>query len=513
MTSLSITGTRATDQLTSERLAVQTMAQDLELPDALLGGTQAMRRARTKYLPPEPGEDGPDYTVRIDRSFLRNFYKRSLMQLTARPFVKPVTLNEEPDGTLAAIYADTDLEGSSLTEFAREQLRRGIHYGMSHIWVENAQDTGGRRLDIQQDMGVRPYFVHITPTDLIGVTVRDAPNGAQRIISVRWRESRLEAAGTYGEELVDYIRIVNSPEAETGPTWELHRRVEGENWVLWEAGTHQFPGLPLVTWYTMRTGYLSAEPAFKDLAEINLAHWQSYSDLRNLLRFASIPILAGTGLSPEESEGVTKISPNRMLKSKKEEARFYYVEHSGSAIGVGMEHLDRLEAWANEFTQSQLDQRTGTVTATADAIAEAKTMSNMQCWVRSLELALEQAYRMAAIYTPLDPLHDDFAVDIFSEFTASHQQTDRWNTLERWYSARILDRATVIKKGIKTDLLDETDDAEEIALAIESERDFAIPTFGEEPEDFAAQPARSGNEPMPVNPSAPSPTRTDADSE
>ena len=74
----------------------------LALPEALMGGTDAMRAAGTIFLPQEEGESKDAYNSRVARSFLFGGFERTIGILTGEVFNKPVAVKEDsPDyGTI-----------------------------------------------------------------------------------------------------------------------------------------------------------------------------------------------------------------------------------------------------------------------------------------------------------------------------------------------------------------------------------------------------------------------------
>src|SRR6185295_4553940 len=92
--------------------------------------------------------------------------------------------------------------------------------------------------------------------------------------------------------------------------------------------------------YLNRTGFMTGEPPLEELADLNVAHWQSSSDQRNILTVARVPILFGTGIEGNEK---LEIGASSMIRTSDPNAKLTYVEHTGAAIGAGERDLERLE--------------------------------------------------------------------------------------------------------------------------------------------------------------------------
>jgi|tagenome__1003787_1003787.scaffolds.fasta_scaffold20914429_2 hypothetical protein len=67
--------------------------QRLDLQRTLMGGTRAMRRAGTRYLPQEQAEENAAYAARLARSTLFNAYRKTVEKMTGKVFAKPIAIS------------------------------------------------------------------------------------------------------------------------------------------------------------------------------------------------------------------------------------------------------------------------------------------------------------------------------------------------------------------------------------------------------------------------------------
>ncbi len=448
-----------TNKVNEQSDAYNRMARRWDLITDLLGGTLAMRDAKFKWLPQENQENPIEYNARLNRSFLYGAFADTVNKLSAKPFSKPVSATDGLADQLEAIAQDADLNGRDLTAFARDIFEDGITYGLSHILVDFPAIGAGLNLAEERATGARPYFVRINPTDLIAWQTDKLADGTERVTHIRFKECRVESDG-FGEKLVDYIRVVTENE------WQLWRERDGD-WQLESEGLHSFGAVPLVTAYTTRTGYMTATPPLEDLAWLNLAHWQSLSDQRNILRFARLGILFASGFSEEEIENGVTIGASQLTASTNPDASLKYVEHSGNAIGAGEADLGKLEERMEVLGLQPLVASTGNATATARAMDEAKTHSNIQAWIRGLENTLEQAYTLASDWLG-QSLPTDFTVDVFSDFGVTLSAGDDVKSLIAMKQAGMISHKTFLQEVKRRGLLDDGVVAdEEIELAQE----------------------------------------------
>ena len=98
--------------------------------------------------------------------------------------------------------------------------------------------------------------------------------------------------------------------------------------------------IPVAPVYLNQTGFMCGSPPLMDLADLNITHWQSSSDQRNILHVARVPILFASGVA-EDIELV--VGANAFMRASDPQARLEYVEHSGAAITSGKDDLKVLE--------------------------------------------------------------------------------------------------------------------------------------------------------------------------
>lgn len=366
----------------------------------LLGGTIAMRQTGERWLPREPKELHEKYRIRLERSILFNGFKDTIRRLVAKPFSRPVTVNNPPD-RLEYFDDNVDRTGTDLTQFSREVFTSGLTYGLSHILVDFPQAAERTYADEQK---LYPVWIHIKPPQLLSWKT-EVVNSIRILTEIKFEEMRTEGEP---EKYVKYIRVF------TRGTWELWKE-DKDTPIKIEEGLHSFGRIPLVTFYMNKTGYMTGSPPLEDLAWLNLAHWQSNSDQRNILRFARAGILFTTGFSEQET-GKINIGPNAVVSASAPDAKMEFVEHTGRAIKAGAEDVTKLEERMELLGMQPLISRTAKSTATGKIIDEARSHTDVQAWIRSLENSLVETYGLSAEWVKMD-LPEDFGIDVFSDFS------------------------------------------------------------------------------------------------
>lgn len=319
-------------------LSYNEMARDWPLIDAVISGTKAVRRAGKSLLPQHQYESEKNYENRLAVSVFSPFFKLTLLFFQGRVFSKPIKTSDKLPDQVKEWMTDIDLTGRDLNALAQEVLFNGLGYGMDWLLVDNFQNDG--EIVTQEDAkkaGLRPYIIRVPAKNVL--YARASADG-KTIEEARIRETSKKMNG-YEEVSVEKVRVFKPFEFEL---WA--KSVKGE-WVLETSGKRGLKEVPLFPFYTNKTGAFQAECPILDLAYLNIAHYQSRSNLQNTITVAQFPILAATGYTPDRESkddgGGLVIGPRKALISQQPETKFYYVEHSGAAIGSGRQYLEDLK--------------------------------------------------------------------------------------------------------------------------------------------------------------------------
>jgi len=454
-----------TSQVDSTSLAYEAMAAKWDMLDDLLGGTAAMREAATKWLPQEPAEEQLAYECRLARSVLYNAYSDTIEKLSAKPFTKPITITNLPD-VLKYLETDVDKTGRSLTQLGKDLLHDMVNYGKTHLfpdfsYIPQNETDNKASIEDEKKVGARAILTHVSPENLISWQTTTDIFGNITLIQIVIREVRTEADGTYGDKTIEYYKVVHPGDWER---WQKVVNDKGEvSFISAGSGKLTLGYIPLITIYAQRTGYLTADPPLEDLAWLNITHWQSMSDQRNILRFARFGILFGKGFTKEEVKRGYAIGPSQAILSSDPNADLKYAEHNGAAIGAGEKDLESLENRMEILGLQPMAKNTAATTATGKNIDEARNNSSIQAWIRALETGLRDAIKIAAEWHRIT-LADMFALDIFSDFAATLYTIDDLTQLLAMRQAKQISQETYLKEIKRRGVLSEdVDIPEEIA--------------------------------------------------
>lgn len=325
------------------------------MTDVVDGGTERLRERRTTYLPQFPFEEDDNYERRVSQAVLFNATKRTVEGVTGKLLRKAPAFqaDSESDPVLAHMN-NVDLEGSKANVWIKQWVRAAVRDGLTHAIVDHTRGPGGEEVSREdvKDRGLRPYWVHIPAASLIGWTDVDI-DGHRTLTQIRYIEGAAIPDGAYGTKNVQRLRVITRPTDvdEAGKvtltggkvTWELYERstTTGQTEAtgmgeMIDQGEMDLDFIPLVTYYTNRTGYLKARPLYLDLAYQNVRHYQSQSTADRGIDVGQYAILALKGLADDKP---IQIGPFNAVKLSGENGDAKWVEIAGNALAAAASRL------------------------------------------------------------------------------------------------------------------------------------------------------------------------------
>lgn len=442
--------------------------------DALMGGTDSMRKAGETYLPRFEMECAEDYEKRLACATLYPAYSETVKNMTGRVFYRPIN-RDEVASNLQADIEDIDLQGNDLDVFAADWFQNGLAYGLCHTLVDYPKTAGlSSRADgtlTERDVkqaNIRPYARLVMPHDVIGWIV-ERVNNVDTLVQVRIRELAMVRDGAYGVNEVERVRVLEPGRYEL---WEKPHSNQSRksDWVLIDEGVNSLSSIPLVTFYTGRTGILTAKPPLLELANMNIKHWQEQSDQDASVRFARVRIVYATGLESDtklsaSAESIICLPPGGSID---------VVQGSAESVKVGADSLTKLEEQMRESGARLLakkSQSTKTVAqARSDAIIEQSALGAM---AQQLEDAIDQVLQLMAEYRGTD---SGGHADVNDDFDALDDQSMSAESIIKLVMAGVISEATAFNECKRRGLIsNELEWAEEQERILSSGADHGIP--------------------------------------
>ena len=376
------------------------MERRWDIIDAVSGGTLELRDGGAKWLPLEPAEDQRDYAIRLRRAIFFNAFERTLHGLVGLVFRKDPELADDNPDRLKELWENIDNAGTHGAVFAKEAFTLACKYGHSLIYVDMPPALPeGATLADERAANRRPYWVMYEPDQIVNWRV-ESVNGQSMITLLVLEEETNEPDGLYGEEEVTRYRVLRPG------YWELFREVKNDltgatEYLLEATGASSLPYIPVSVIYARKTGTLTSTPPLLDLALINLAHYQKYSDYSTYLHISSRPILWFRGR--DISKGVEAIGPYTFFDVDGTNGNVGFAETSGAALGAAKADIDHLEKQMAMLGLTLLaGNKPVQQTATEALLDSVKEESDLATAARSLQDALELALQYTAAYEGIE---------------------------------------------------------------------------------------------------------------
>lgn len=360
------------------------MAEDWTIIDDLLGGTREMREKTVAYLPKQPKELDVLYRNRLSMSFLKPALRNAIFNARGAVFRFEIDISGV-NPRLKPLMEDVDLLGNDITSFLNGALGDMLTYGHCHLLAAFPTMAQGATLADVQAIGARPYGVRLDPRNVI--SWRRKPDDSLEVLEqVRFREIVPAPTSDWDTDTTETrVRVLKIGEWEewAKPTAAAGTSASSE-WVLIASGQISLDDIPWTTIYADKVDFMVSRPPFLDLAWLNLAHWQSYSDYRHILHVVQVPLLFGTGMKAEGESIV--IGATSAVLAEDTNAKLSWVEHAGNAIASGRQELLDLEAAMENLGSALMsEEQPGDQTATAKSIDTAKEQAGLGGIVRGLE--------------------------------------------------------------------------------------------------------------------------------
>ncbi len=454
----------------------------LTLVDDLRQGTARMRQQHETYLPSFTKEDNKNYARRWGQATLYPAFEETVGMLTGKAFAKPPELDEEdvPPQILgtdaeSGLAENIDLQGNHFQVFAENFFKRALRSGLCHLLVDSTPYPAGASTAAEkQQAGHRPYWVLYEAKQVFAWRYK-IEGGRPVLTQVRISETVEEEEGEFASEKVEQIRVL-----EIG-RYRIFREIE-DTWVEIPEGQEGGGGpmngydgkpltyIPLVTLYTDEdNGFMTAIPQLLDLAYQNVRHFQKQSDYDNCMSIACFPIFCASGI-PSDEQGDIALGPFTICKSTSPESKYYFAEHSGAALAAARQDLQDLkEDMAMHGLKMLMPKPGATPTATATAITEASTTSQLQVAVLRLKDCLELALGYTAEWLGLGKDAGGSVLVDIKNVTLTAADVEQILKAAGAPQQKVIDVETAIEELKRRGFLDEGVDAVDVIAKLQNQ--------------------------------------------
>ena len=373
-----------------------------------IGGTQAFRENAEMLLPQEPSENADAWKRRISHAVLSPFLTRLADQAAGLICRKPVTLQpREDEGEIDEYFEefikDVDGYGTDIDAFSRRLVYNSLLMGHSAICVDYPSTEPAPNLQVERDLGLRPYFLEVRADQILGWR-KEGDSPLSPVAQIRINEYVQENVGMFADRVVRQIRVL-----ERG-SWSVWRKGD-QGWFKYQEGTTSLPVIPLAVTYSGKVGELMSHPPLLPIANLNLLHSQRQADQQFSLHVAAMPILVLKGWDDNDDGRIALSANSALMMGVESDAK--YVEPASSAFEAQQSFITELENQMRNLGISTLFNQTyAAETAEARAMERSDSDSMLSVVAQDLEKCLQNAMDMAAAFVgkqaPLVSVARDF---------------------------------------------------------------------------------------------------------
>lgn len=356
--------------------------------------THGRGAAKSKYLVQEPAEPKKAYTARLGRSTYAPIYRDSIKAYAG--LLNRFQLHNAPP-SLQEWQSNVDLQGSSIQSFWNRcdeyAIRDGGVFIMVDMMPEN--DDISNFLDQQSD-GRHPYKILVERKDVINWSV-EYRGGREFIQHATIRQIKsVPIPSGYGVVLEPVYYVLKPNLIEE---YRLERR--DNRWVQVQVGSYPttLPIVPLI-WYGASTSrFAQGDLPLNGLAELSIQHFQSRSDLTELLHKCAmpVPVRKGVGIGPDGRTPPLVLGPNTAVDLPGEGSDFNFAEPTGRSLERHQAEISHIEELMDRSGLNFL-YGANIKTATEASLRASQVASQVAALVRNKTSAFNTVMKLWAAY-------------------------------------------------------------------------------------------------------------------
>ena len=314
----------------------------------VLKGTQHLRSMAEKHLPRFEREDYADYRKRLNRATLTPILQETVSTVVGRIFSNDIQID-------SALPLDSVNElNDSFSVVLRDVVTDAVKFGCSYVFVNYVDGL--------------PQFEHIPYA-----SVKKIEEDGLRLKSIAYTKGGKDIEIGRGYVSIDKVSLPII----------MHGKV--------------IDFCPVVPFNINAITPSVGSSPYAELAALCIKLWQADSAQDNIVSYLRQPLLLASGISA--NDGVEVSAGNLLIVPKDADVR--YVEHSGNAVAVGFDHIDRIKqdcllAGAAISSLSKISMTDGQAEE-----EKTKTTARVLSWCEKIEDCAANALQIAADYVGL----------------------------------------------------------------------------------------------------------------
>ncbi|NER93615.1 MAG: DUF4055 domain-containing protein [Symploca sp. SIO1B1] len=345
------------------------------------------------YLPQAEKEPDTAYINRLKRSRWVNFFRRTIDGFSG--LLTDFELSSDNPKSTQDNLEDVDMQGASLRAFLSTADEIALRDGFCGILVEYPKRPEITSAADELAYPLRPYFCLIERRDIVNWSVVN-----NRLESLVVRRCTTEPEGRYSTKEVEQFWVMTPGYYQV---FEI-REVDQENRVvilvdeveLRSPNGEVFSEIPIVFYPINTINPFASLPPLHDLALDNIAHYQEWSDYREVRYKCNLPVPVREGMISDPPAPLT-IGPNTVVDLPMG-GKFYFAEPTGVAIASTRQAIIDLEAEMLRRSLSFFGNNLN-MTATEVELRSAQTKSGLFQMAADKESAVQSLFRLWTNWT------------------------------------------------------------------------------------------------------------------
>ena len=367
--------------------------EDLELVSNIYSGGKSV----SCYLPQWEREPKSAYQHRLDRTLFQNFFKPAVNGFPG--FLSDIRSTDTLYQGLQDCLEDVDLQGNDFPSFLWQCDLKVIRDGYCGILVDMQRlprDANGdkviKTLADQSKVTVRPYLVLVDRRNIL--------SGYESNNRITIREFVNQPVGNFGSQSVTRYRTFFN-DGSYALQVILLRDNEPVLMTI-EDGVSDLKEIPLILYSATDTNPSCAVPPLLNLAEKNKAHYELYSEYRELIHKVNNPTAVREGIITPGQTDFSNLPPIVLGANTGIDipagGRFHFVSPSTDCFVTDRTELDKLEVSMSMDTLKFLTSDSGNKTATEVQMDSSQTQATLSGLATLKESTIEQVAEKWARY-------------------------------------------------------------------------------------------------------------------
>lgn len=384
--------------------------------------------AVNEYIPQDYQEHEKSYNVRRTRalSCFEPYYSHLVDLIVGTALRKGVIIPQDVPEEWKTFFENVDLEGNSITSYAKELFTSSLNGGIAGIWSEYPRMRDGISVAEEQALNARPYFVTINVDDILDcrhdtgpVTIGGKTFYDTRVIYLRIKSEirRQSTENEHFEEVVPtvvvYDLVTTIDQRDKTSTQRVRCRIYEKDlsdknvnkYILGIDGTTylSLSFIPFRPCYGgKKEAFCRARPLLYDVARLNLHHWAVCADNSETIHLNASPMMTGTGIRPDEE---IFAGSGRALFSQNSDAKFGMLTPGMDGAETTLKELARIEAAMDKLAAVTMTPGKSQVeSGFAKLLDRSQSDSQLAVLVGQLEDCLNMALLYASAYRNYPPI-------------------------------------------------------------------------------------------------------------